>query len=578
MSKKARKRGAEVGVGEVLAQEEGAPESQSAAEPEAPAEASYYFLPDAEPLDVDERELHDLMKWWRHGRATRTIWQALSDGYVTVFVVVMLAAMVTNVVIHAQGSMAGCDTTACLTGRLLLPSATVFACYALSLAVGRLFGPVLASAAEGSWLMDAPISRHYLLRGRLVWPLLGSFLIGGLVTALVAALSGLDWLDVGILGAAAGVGAAALMAYAAAEQSSERTLSLKLLQNLSALLAVAILLVVVSIATGWLPVGVVALSPISFALGALAVGMAVLFAVSLRLALRRLDDIRRARLLSGGSLVSGMQGAMFALDFGLIRDILVDRQAIEKGHVRPTRGRGVGLAALVWRDVERLVRNPKPFVGLVLSLVVPYAADALGIVQLKSFVSALALMAVMVPFLGSLRVLTRTGGLARTMPFKTASIRTASMAVPGVLALLWALAAAPAFVGIAGPEESWELGMVSAFCTAAAGLFGGCRWVTAKKVDYAVPMMATQAGAMPPTLIFNIFRGFDVVAVVTAPLILQAGPVWSLGLAFGAFIVVRGTFNLDELKAESEAAQRELQAAKAQAPVQKKKVPRPGAR
>ena len=69
-------------------------------------------------------------------------------------------------------------------------------------------------------------------------------------------------------------------------------------------------------------------------------------AVALRSAGQRLERIRRARLVSGGSLVSGMQGAMFALDFGLIRDILVEREAAERGHVRPTKGRGLGVTAI----------------------------------------------------------------------------------------------------------------------------------------------------------------------------------------------------------------------------------------
>ena len=58
----------------------------------------------------------------------------------------------------------------------------------------------------------------------------------------------------------------------------------------------------------------------------------------------RLGRIRRARLLSGGALVSGISGAFFALDIGLARDIVVERRAIERGHVRPRRGKGVGLA------------------------------------------------------------------------------------------------------------------------------------------------------------------------------------------------------------------------------------------
>ena len=33
-------------------------------------ERTFWFLPDAEPEPVDERDLHDTMKQWRHGRAT----------------------------------------------------------------------------------------------------------------------------------------------------------------------------------------------------------------------------------------------------------------------------------------------------------------------------------------------------------------------------------------------------------------------------------------------------------------------------------------------------------------------------
>ena len=43
-------------------------------EPEAPGpERTFFFLPDVEPVEVDERELHAEMKLWRHGRATRIV-------------------------------------------------------------------------------------------------------------------------------------------------------------------------------------------------------------------------------------------------------------------------------------------------------------------------------------------------------------------------------------------------------------------------------------------------------------------------------------------------------------------------
>lgn len=536
----------------------------------------FFFLPDLEPLDVDEKQLHQEMKVWRHGRATRTLGQILQDSYVMVFSLVVVGAMITSAVLRAQGEVAGCNTEACASGRLLLPSATVLACFALALGVSRLFGPVLASAAEGFWLMDAPISRRRLLRGRLVPPLALAFGVAGLATALVGALSGLSWPQVAAWSGAAAFGSAALVAFAASEQPRERAVVIKGLQGLFGTAALAVLLVVVSVAAGWVPASVVSSA------GGLTVVMAGIAAVALVAlvallvtTISRLDQIRRARLVSGGSLVSGMQGAMFALDFGLIRDILVERRMAEKGHVRPTRGRGLGLGALIWRDVERLRRSPSSFVGLGMSLLVPYAADALRMSQLNPLLSGLALVAGLVPFLGSLRVLTRTGGLARSFPFKTAQLRTAAMAVPAGLALLWGLAATPAFVGIAstGADRALVDGLVVSLITALAGLFGAVRWVTAKKVDYQTPMMATASGALPPGLIVNLFRGIDMVALITAPLILGAPPYWSLAIAAVVYFGLRGSFSMDELRAEQEAAQRELAASKeAQAA---KKIPRP---
>ncbi len=572
MSKKSRKL---IRSGAAAASQTTVEDAVVAAEPEP----QFFFLPEVEPLSVDERELHEEMKLWRHGRATRTLGQVLQDGYVMLFSVVMIGAMITSVVLRAQAGMAGCNTEACAAGRLLLPSAMVLACYALSLGLARLFGPVLASAAEGFWLMDAPISRRRLLRGRLVLPLVLPVLVGGLATALVAALSGMAWSQVLIWSLAAGLGGSALVAFAATEQPRERTAIVRGLQLLFAAGALAILLLVVAVAAGWLPSSLLEQAgSASWVLIGASVLAVVGLIVAARVAIGRLEQIRRARLLSGGSLVSGMQGAMFALDFGLIRDILVERRMIEKGHVRPTRGRGLGLTALIWRDVERLKRTPSAFIGLAVSLFVPYAADALRVSQLNPLVSGLALVAALVPFLGSLRVLSRTGGLARALPFKTAQLRTASMAVPAALALLWAIAATPAFIGIArtGADRTLTDGLTAALITAVAGLMGAVRWVTAKKVDYNTPMMATESGALPPALLFNLFRGFDMVALITAPLILQLQPYWSLVVALVVFMALRGGYNMQELQAEQEAAKRELAAAKESREGGKQKIPRPG--
>ncbi len=551
------------------------PEPEGPREESVPPAREFYFLPDLEPLEVDEKELHEEMKVWRHGRATRSLGQILQDSYVMVFSIVVVGAMITSAVLRAQGQVAGCNTEACASGRLLLPSAMVLACLALSLGISRLFGPVLASAAEGFWLMDAPISRRRLLRGRLVPPLALSFGVAGLSTALVGALSGLSWPQVAAWSGAAALGSAAMVAFAASEQPRERVVLVKALQALFATAALAVLLVVVSVAAGWLPSSVVSSAGgLTFVMAGFAAAALIALVVLLQLTISRLEQIRRARLVSGGSLVSGMQGAMFALDFGLIRDILVERKMAEKGHVRPTRGHGLGLGALIWRDVERLKRSPSAFLGLGMSLLVPYAADALRMSQLNPLISGLALVAGLVPFLGSLRVLTRTGGLARSFPFKTAQLRTACMAVPAALALLWGLAATPAFVGIAstGADRPLVDGLIVSLITALAGMFGAVRWVTAKKVNYQTPMMATASGALPPGLIVNLFRGIDMVALITAPLILGAPPYWSLAIGALVYFGLRGSFNMDDLRAEQEAAQRELAASKE---AQTKKIPRP---
>ena len=102
----------------------------------------------------------------------------------------MLGAMVVNVILKAQRTVAQCTSESCLSARTILPWAAFAATVAIALAASRLFGPVLASAAEGFWLLDAPISRAQLLRSRLVGGVVAAFLGGALVGGLVSALTG----------------------------------------------------------------------------------------------------------------------------------------------------------------------------------------------------------------------------------------------------------------------------------------------------------------------------------------------------------------------------------------------------
>ncbi len=117
-----------------------------------------------------------------------------------------------------------------------------------------------------------------------------------------------------------------------------------------------------------------------------------------------------------------------------------------------------------------------------------------------------------------------------------------------------------------------------ALAIGAAGLLGAVRWQTAKPVDFGVPMMATASGAMPPTLMFNLFRGFDTVALVTAPVMLGVAPYWSLALAGVVFMFLRmGGMNMEDVQAQANEDRKRLAEERAQRnrPAQKVRIQRP---
>ena len=520
--------------------------------------------PESKPLSpATPRELKRLIKDWRSGRATRNVLQAMGDAYVAVFAAVMIGAMVVNVVLKAQRPIAQCSSAACLSARAILPWAAFGATVAVALVASRLFGPVLASAAEGFWLLDAPISRAKLLRSRLVGAVLAAFLGGAVIGALISALTGSTPIEVAVWAAATALSAAASVAFAAAQQGIERHRLTHIATYIFGILAVGALFSVIGVAAGWFSISV--FDNIGLANNA-PFAAAMVLVVSAVLAGLRLSQIRRTRLLSGGALVSGISGAFFALDIGLARDIVVERRAMERGHVHPKRGKGLGIDAIIWREWQRLWRFPQPLLVLVGTIVVPYAADALGMSTLTPVFAALVLFGATIPLLGGLRVLTRTGGLARCFPFSLARLKLASIAVPAILAAVWAVATTPAYLGFgdgavqrAVPEAS-----LMAVATAAAGLLAAVRWTQAKGVDFGAPMVASQAGAFPPGLVTNLFRGFDVCILTTAPMLLGASPWWSLGIAAIAAAILLNSMDAETLRARQAEQQKQLAAQKKQ--------------
>ena len=506
---------------------------------------------------VDEKQLKLLMRDWRRGRADRNLWQALSDGYVTVFSIVLIGAMLVSSILQAQQTASVCVTDGCLAARGLLPWASVAGVLAFTLVVARLFGPVVASAAEGFWLMDGPTDRRRLLLGRLVGAIAAAAVAGAVAGALIASLTGSGIAEIGIWALAGGLGAAGLIAFAAAEQGLDRHWIVTGVQWIIGAAAIGTMVLLVSGAAGWLSLGGLTELAVELAYIIAGVGL-LLIVVAGALAAKRLRNIRRQRLTSGGSLLSGLQGAAFALEFALIRDILVEAKSKKRVHVRPTRGVGSGLTALVMRDVQRLWRQPMPLITLIATMVIPYAVQALGLAMLNPPVSALVLLAALVPFMNGLRVLTRTKGLQRCFPFDPGQIKQASMIVPAVLALLWTIGVFPAFLGVAGGVESDPVTAASsALVTGIAGLLAAVRWVSAKPADYSGPIVATGIGAMPPGLLFSLVRGVDIVVLVTLPIVFN-WPVWiSLIIALIAFFLLRSGLDRDAMM-EQQAEQKRL--------------------
>ena len=520
-----------------------------------------YSLIDVETEPVDERDLKLLLRDWRRGRATKTIGQVLSDGYVTIFAAAVIIAMVSGAVFQAQGTAASCDTASCMVGRTLLPWVALGAVFCLTALAAKIFGPIVASAAEGFWLMDAPIRRGRLLVGRFIGVVVAAGLIAALLGGLLAALTGYELVAILQWALAMGVGGAGLTALASFEQTYGRTWIISIVQWLAGLVAIGVLFIIVSVSAGWFGLSMPTV-PNSREVVWVAVAGGVLLLVMGGLALSRLGMIHRARLVSGGSLVSGMQGAAFAMDFGLMRDILVERDSQRKGHVRPARGAWKAEKALVWREMQRVWRYPKRIMVVMVSIVVPYAVAALGFRNFSPFISALILFVGFVPMLGSMRVLTRTKGLARTFPLSTTSIRGALVVVPAVVAIFWSIATTPAYYGIG--EHVMDLGRawVNAALTAAAGLLAAIRWVSAKPADYSSPMMQTGFGAMPPGLMFNLIRGFDVAIIITGPLLLGWSPWISVVIAFIVGIALSGAYNMDEMQQMQKEMQKEKDRAK----------------
>jgi hypothetical protein len=452
---------------------------------------------------------------------------ALSDAYIALFATAMLTSMAVSVVVNVR-TVAGdeCRSAACTDARAALPWLFGVSLVTGALAVSRLFGPLLVSPAVATWLLPTPVDRRALLRTRLAGTGAVALLLAAVLAAGAGTLAGFPSAEV--LSYAGCAGAACLLAVGvAALCQAARS---RLAQVLTWLLAAAVWAGLLLLTFDAVPAAASASrdgAGWSVAVAALA-GLALLATWRAYAALPRLG---RDQLTPGGSLVPGLSGALASLDFALVYDVLVARHWRSRSTVRTVRGRGLGPSALVWREVVRLRRTPQVLLVLAASLVVPYLGSTLGLGRADLLVATTTGFLASLGLFSSLRVLSRTPSLVRCLPLTPAQVRTACLSVPALVVLAWALAGVPALdeaLDVPG-SEALALGLAVGVTAVTAVV----RWVTGRPPDYQLPLVTSPMGAVPTSLYVSAARGFDVLLLGSAPLLIApnlTGAEISIGL------------------------------------------------
>lgn len=471
---------------------------------------------------AEVRELRKQVRAWRRGRANTRLVDALSDAYIAVFATLMLGSMLVNVIINVRtvtGTL--CTSAACTHARELLPWVFTLSVVTACLGLSRLFGPMLVSPAVGSWLLTTPIDRAALLRPRLIGTGLVTFGVGGLLTAAGSTLAGFG---VGAVAAfAVTVGAICLttVGLACLAQASSSPLARVVTWFLAALVWIGLFL----LALDAVPSG--ASEPQFGSAWVIAlVASCVLAALAAVRALRVLHRMRRDQLTPGGSLVPGLSGALASLDFALVYDILVARHWLSRSTVRSVRGRGFGAEALVWREVIRLRRSPQTVIVLAGSLVLPYLAGTLGLGRLVVLVAASTGFFAGLGLFSALRVVSRTPSLVRCLPMEPWEVKAACAAVPALALMVWGLATTP--VVHASIDLTWPAAVSVALAIGVTSAVAVTRWMTGKPPDYQLPLVTSPLGAVPTSLYVSAVRGFDVLLLGSAPLLIAPTPQGAL--------------------------------------------------
>lgn len=429
----------------------------------------------------------------------------------------MLGSMLVNVLLGVAGlSDDLCTSSGCRTGRGLGPHLVVATTLVAVLGMARLLGPVYVSPAVGSWLLAAPVDRATLLRPRLWWPLLVAAVLAAATAAGAATLGGLGAGPVTVTTLVSAGLAVAAVGVAVRSQADSRTVARMLTWLVAVLVWATLLTLVLDAAPVFKPP--TRAGPGLWVLAAAVLLLAVLATLAAR---SRLPAMRRRSLATGGTLAPGLSGALATLDLALLYDVLLGARWQRVGAVRARRGGPGGLLAMGYADLVRLRRAPQVLVVLAGLVVTPYAVHTVGGGRLTVLVAALGGFLAGLPLLSALRVLTRSPGMIRSLPFGVARTRAATLVVPGVLLVAFGGAVAPALhAALDGPVSvAVALGPTVGLISLAAAV----RWVTGRPPDYARPLVSSPAGAVPTNLYGSALRGFDILLLTAAPVLFAPG-------------------------------------------------------
>lgn len=476
------------------------------------------------------RSLRKWMRKVRRGKADRTVWQQLEDIYVIVFAVAMLGATGGNVLLNLNDKSAACTSGSCSWLLDTVPYILVPLLVSTMLRVLLSIGPVSASRATGFWLLATPVDRASLLRPSYRLVVIVAAVVGAAAAVIGWALFGASWSTVG----EAALLTTVLLLFTAcatvwAQQTAKRSRwAIWIADGLLIIAAVPAVLLALRqrpTADGPVTLGLAALAgqssdqPLlsSEQVRLLLLGLAGLLVavVLVVVTARTLGKLSQRTVIAGGDLLTGMAGAAITLDVSLLADVVSGRHWRLAGRFKSRRGRGSNAVAMIHREFLRILRWPRRLVIAFVLLVVPYAVAGTGYDVLVPIAAGLAGFGAVRPLMDGLRSVCRSPGLVRALGLELRELRVIMGVVPGGFAVIWASLAEPA---LGSPSV--------AFAVAAGMLTGAIRQASAKPPSYSGPLVASPMGAIPPGLFSTPMRGFDLLLICLAPVLLGLSSTW----------------------------------------------------